>query len=309
MKASYAGLNFPSDAMSRSAALEALERNSSRWQLAIKPRGRCGREKLPCPVAEVGYRERVRLTPRARANLEALVGIILPGRETALELLVYRPLPLANGDSHAQRDGWLILAGEEAAQVACWLLDDCAGHFLRHARLGRYTVTAARLSYFRSFLANNRFHHDEVLLDASLVLELYGLHKAECIDYLALAAETTHRPCMRRNDDDCRHHGLSLQEMLTTPGCHFRLGELRCVSFEQIIRFKRSRGTFADRRDLSMMQALVTGNRLAMLWHRALYELDLGRRFIAEWLIHRVRPAANGQTLAFSHPWRRRRSH
>jgi hypothetical protein len=294
--------------MSRSAALEALERCSSRWQLAIKPRGRCGREKLPCPVAEVGYRERVRLTPRARANLEALVGIILPGRETALELLVYRPLP-PNGDSHAQRDGWLILAGEEAAQVACWLLDDDAGHFLRHARLGRYTVTAARLSYFRSFLANNRFRHDEVLLDASLVLELYGVRKAECIDYLALAAEITHRPCIKRNEEECHHHGRSLREMLATPGCHFRLGELRCVSFEQIIRFKRSRGTFADRRDLGMMQALVTGNRLAMLWHRTLYELDLGRRLLSDWLSRRIRLEASGQTLAFPHRWRRRRSH
>ncbi|SEG06021.1 hypothetical protein [Billgrantia desiderata] len=309
MKASYAGLSFPSEPMSRSAAVEALERSGSCWRLALKPRGACGRERLPCALAEVGYRERVRLTPRARANLEALVGIILPGRETALELLVYQPLPVAEGGHHAPRDGWLILVGEEAAQLARWLLDDSAGHFLRHARLGRYTVTAARLSYFRSFLANNRFRHDEVLLDASLVLELYGLRKAECIDYLALAAEVRHRPRIRRNDDDSHHHRCSLREMLATPGCHFRLGELRCVSFEQIIRFKRSRGTFADRRDLSMMQALVTGNRLAILWHRALYEIDLGRRLLSDWLIQRIRPEASGQRLAFSHRWRRRRSH
>ncbi|MCE8004647.1 hypothetical protein [Billgrantia ethanolica] len=309
MKASYAGLSFPSEPMSRSAAVEALERSGACWRLALKPRGACGRERLPCAVAEVGYRERVRLTPRARANLEALVGIILPGRETALELLVYQPLPVAEGGRHAPRDGWLILVGEEAAQLARWLLDDSAGHFLRHARLGRFSVTAARLSYFRSFLANNRFRHDEVLLDASLVLELYGVRKAECIDYLALEDETTHRPRIRRNDDDCRHHGLSLREMLATPGCHFRLGELRCVSFEQIIRFKHSRGTFADRRDLSMVQALVRGKRLALLWHRTLYELDLGRRLLSRWLLHQIRPGDGGLTLAYQHRWRRRRSH
>ncbi|MFQ3789819.1 hypothetical protein [Halomonas sp. A29] len=311
MKATYAGLSLPTLPMTRRSALEALALAETTWRLAIRPnKSRTRAKGFPFAVEEAGYRESIRLTPRARANLETLTQIIMPGRASTLELLVYRMPRWSDCSEAADKHGeWLILAGEEAIRMARWLLDDSANHFLRFARLGRFSVTSARLSYFRSFMANNRYHHDEVLLDTSLVLELYGLRKAENIDYLSLAAERVQRPRIKRNDRDRRYHGRTLREMLEDPSCHFHLGELRCVSFSQVVHFKRSRGTFEDRRDLGMMQALIAGNRPALFWHRSLYELDLGRRLASRWMQRLIWLWFGEQAVEFYHRWRRRRSH
>ena len=312
MSATYAGLELPTNPMTRSSALQALASADSAWRLAMRPGGgriRARSRALPFATGEVGYRESIRLTPRARVNLERLTGVIFPGQASVLELLVYRQWSSAGSQAVDKRGEWLILAGEEAVGMGRWLLEDSAAHFLRFARLGRFAVTSARLSYFRSFMANNRFRPDEVLLEASLVLELYGLRKAENIDYLALTTQLTPRPRIKRNDRHREHHGATLREMLDDSRYHFRLGELRCVSFSQIASFKRSRGTFGDRQDLGMMRALETGSRLAWLWHRSLYELDLGYRCFLRWLHRLVRPWVGEQAVAFYHRWRRRRSH
>ncbi|MGR2738774.1 hypothetical protein ACUY1T_10015 [Billgrantia sp. Q4P2] len=311
MKTTYAGLSLPTHPLTRRSALESLAQGGTTWRLAIRTNKTRTRAKgFPFSVEEIGYRESIRLTPRAWANLETLTHIILPGRTTTLELLVYRTPSWTDSSRVADSQGeWLLLAGEEAIQMARWLLDDSASHFLRFARLGRFSVTSARLSYFRSFMASNRYRHDEVLLDTSLVLELYGLRKAENIEYLSLTAERSYRPRIKRNDEYQEHHGRTLRELLADPCCHFRLGELRCVSFDQIAHFKRSRGSFEDRQDLGMMQALVAGNRRALLWHRSLYEIDLRRRLVSRGLQRLVRLWVGEQTLGFYDRWRRHRSH
>jgi hypothetical protein len=279
----------PADGLpaARRAALERLEANNSAWRLVLlcgvssaTPVTSTDAGSLPT-MGDVAYRERMQLSERARKNLAELAGLILPEGGGVLEFAVLLPGGSAKSLPtwpSARTGQWGGLDLADSTRVGRWLLDQSSRHFLLHARYGHFSVTRARLSYFSSFLTSNGYRHDQALLDASIVLELYGLRRARRLDYLALEPERINRPCIHRNDEALVHHGTSCRELLEDPDRHFCLGELRCVSFSQLERFKRSRSREVDGYDLGMMRALETNNRAALLWHRGRYELSLAVR-------------------------------
>ncbi|MCE9662754.1 hypothetical protein LY622_04810 [Halomonas sp. M5N1S17] len=302
----------------RRAALERLEANNSAWRLVLRggspnaaPEASTGPDNLSS-MGDVLYRECLRFPARARKNLAELTELTLPKGGGVLEFAVLLPgdsLKILPTWASAKTGQWGGLALADSIRVGRWLLDQSSRHFLLHARYGRFNVTRARLSYFSCFVASNGYRHDQVLLDASIVLELYGLRRAQRLDYLALEPERVSRPCIHRNDGELIHHGASCQALLEDPDRHFQLGELRYVSFSQLERFKRSRRHDVDDYDLGMMRALETNNRAALLWHRGRYELSLAVRRARRGIRRLARRLFGKQLAELYHRRHNRRSH
>jgi hypothetical protein len=221
--------------------------------------------------------EWIALSPRFRKNLEQFAGIALPREAATLELRVITTESLAHLQPTGSISGignWAILTENEARRAAPWLLNMNARHFLEYARPDRFSGTAARLETFKEFMSLNGFQRDEVVLDSSIVLEIYGLRKAGDIDYLALDVEKCSIPGIESHDGQLVHHCLSKQELINNPNWHFQIDGIRAVSFAQLKIFKRNRNTpYKDCHDVGMMEALEKEDSVALWRHRKLYKL------------------------------------
>lgn len=289
----------------RQKALAQMVLPDSKWRLAICVMGN-DRNNPPYLLGEVIYEERLSISRHSCDNLERFAGVRLP--IGILELRIFSPwaevrsITLPSERMHE----WIIPPSDQAIPLARWLLDDSSRHFLKYAYSGRFSETPRRLAYFRDFVEVNGFNLDHVLLDSSIVLELYGLRKAQDLDYLAVQPETITRPLIYRNDKELHHHGVPLEVLLEDPKRHFWIGDLRFISFSQLARFKQSRNRFKDRQDLGMMQALESHNHVALIWHRMLYELDLWRRRARRLLSRWVRNICGERPAKLYHRWRGR---
>ncbi|MDI5986108.1 hypothetical protein QLQ85_15025 [Halomonas sp. M4R5S39] len=223
------------------------------------------------------YQERIALTPRFRSNLARFAGIVLPRESATLELQIITPVSLAQLDptgSISSIGNWSILMEDEASRLALWLLNINARHFLEYARPDRFSGTAARLESFREFMRINEFKCDEVVLVSSIVLEIYGLRKADDIDYLALGEEKFSMPGIESQDSHLFYHCLSKQELITNPDWHFQIDGIRFVSLSQLKKFKKNRRSpHKDCHDVGMMEALESGSCVGLWRHRVLHKL------------------------------------
>lgn len=223
------------------------------------------------------YQERIGVSARFRKNLAHFTGIVLPRDSAILEMKI---IPLESL-AHLKRTGfipslgnWSILMADEARRLSLWLLNVNARHFLAYARPGGFAGTAGKLESFKEFMRINEFRSDEVILASSIVLEMYGLRKANDIDYLAFGEEKFSMPGIEPQDGQKFYHCLSKQELITNPAWHFEVDGIRFVSFHQLKRFKNNRGSpHKDCHDVGMMEALESG-RFVELWrHRGMSKL------------------------------------
>ncbi|TFH88158.1 hypothetical protein EQG41_04440 [Billgrantia azerbaijanica] len=223
------------------------------------------------------YQERISVTPRFRNNLGRFAGIVLAREAATLELKIITPesvVHLNPTGSISSIGNWSILMADEASRLAPWLLNINARHFLGYARPDKFAETAAKLESFREFMRINEFRFDEVILASSIVLEIYGLRKADDIDYLAFGEEKFSMPGIESQDGQRFHHCLSKQELITNPDWHFEVDGIRFVSFSQLKKFKMNRrAPHKDCHDVGMMEALESGNRVALWRHRELHKL------------------------------------
>jgi hypothetical protein len=268
-----------------------LHASESPCQLAIRALPK-EEEEGTGPFAEAIHHERIALSASFSKNLARFAEIVLPREAVMLEVLIFPsdamvpPLPV--GPTTAM-GSWSILTEEEVARVAPWLLNKNARHFLEYARPDRFSGTAARLETFRRFMSLNGLRGDEVVLDSSMVLELYGLRKAVDMDYLALGETRYSVEGISTHDRQVGHHGLSKSELITNPDWYFEYNGIRLLSFAQVKRFKQNRNTPKDRHDVGMMEALEKKEMATLLINRGRYEYLVRSARVKSWAKNAIR--------------------
>lgn len=255
----------------------AREQGMTMTVLALQPTHVewCGTAAPPGGVLEA---TEVSLTPEGWQTLIKRLAPVPPFWPSevpdGLDLRVVR-MELATDRGSPERfdeDGWLYLCdGEETSALATWLFNPNGMHFINHARPWRYADSwPDRVARIKDFLERQGLSASRVVIDSSLVLELYGIRRARDIDYLSLDEAGGREKPFSANDAQLEHHGLGKQALIEDPAHHFEVDGLRFISFTQLRRLKRGRNRLKDRNDLAMMAALEDGREWRLVAGRGI---------------------------------------
>ncbi|WP_146218683.1 hypothetical protein [Halomonas sp. LBP4] len=151
----------------------------------------------------------------------------------------------------------LISNREEIQEVSSLLLNSNGLHFLNNADHARYAeYWPDREAKISNFFFWNGLSPSRVIIDSSLVLELYGIRRARDIDYLAMDDVRKTDPLFGDNECSLVYHGVEKFDLINDAQYNFTLNGVKFVSFDQLMKCKRQKGRLKDYNDLMMMLAL-----------------------------------------------------
>jgi len=126
-----------------------------------------------------------------------------------------------------------------------------------------------QIEKFKDFANKNKLDFNDVVLDSSIILSVYGLREANDIDYFIDDNEK-----LKYNDEELEYHDEEKIEMIFNPKYHFYFNDIKFISFNQLYKMKKNRAEEKDRNDCKMMEALIENNgfkNLVNKWKQNFY--------------------------------------
>lgn len=166
------------------------------------------------------------------------------------------------------------------------LLNPNSRHHLLNADVTKYKNSYKLFTRFKCLVEQNGFDKNEFVIDASMVLSIYGIRPARDLDYYCLHNESSkHYPfdeyIEEHDDTQKKYYSLPISDLINNPQCYFVFNELKFVSLNNLLSFKRRRYSFTheskDAEDIKLIGTVLDShNKLSKFISRT--QLLLKRR-------------------------------
>lgn len=146
---------------------------------------------------------------------------------------------------------------EEAVRISQLLFNDNGLHFINNSEPNGYAGLYEKLNEFKQFLSKNNIEPNDVIIDGSLTLSLYGLRKNIDVDFLVSDNSKIEYPSdeFETHDSELKYHGKSKVELIYDSNNYFVFYNLKFISFSQLYMMKTQRNEEKDKNDCSIMRA------------------------------------------------------
>ncbi|MBL1457965.1 MAG: hypothetical protein COA34_008900 [Methylophaga sp.] len=159
----------------------------------------------------------------------------------------------------------------EALRVSRILFNDNGVHFLNYAEPYKYSDNFSEIKKVHQFLKYSGLKPDDILIDGSLILSLYGIRKNQDIDYLTVREvikETLPILNINNHNEEAHYHGQEKNTLIANPKFHFYYEGIKFISFEQLYKMKKNRGEIKDINDCNMMDSLIENKWIRVIFHK-----------------------------------------
>ena len=176
---------------------------------------------------------------------------------------------------------------EEAQRIAQIVFNENSIHFLNYAKPNRYISTHKKIEKFKNFLEENNLSSEEVLIDSSMILSVYGLREAKDIDYFCNSPEkiSTIIDEINEHDEVLLYYGKSKNEIIYNFKYYFYFNEIKFISFSQLFKMKTNRAEVKDKNDCKMMEALIENNQFKSILNQYKQKLFYGQILLRQKII------------------------
>lgn len=154
---------------------------------------------------------------------------------------------------------------EEVNRISRLVFNQNGLHFLNYAQ--PYKLKSS-IQMVEGLLPLGRSLLNNLALDGSMTLSIYGLRAARDIDYLSDKAINSPKIVfeLESHDSQLKYHKVTKNELIYNPQYHFEYLGVKIISFEQVYNFKKSRNETKDKNDCQMMASLIEKNSFGFLW-------------------------------------------
>lgn len=149
------------------------------------------------------------------------------------------------------------------------LLNSNSRHHLLNSDVTRFKESYKLFTRFKGTLNQSPFDKSEFILDASMVLSIYGIRAARDLDYYCLHAEPQKRyPAdsdIEEHDDTQKvYYSLPVRDLILNPQNYFVFNEIKFVTLQQLLLFKQNRYAATkepkDAEDIKQIQNVLSHN-------------------------------------------------
>lgn len=153
---------------------------------------------------------------------------------------------------------------EEAIRISKLVFNENGIHFLNNSEPFKFPVTKS-LSLFKAFLDKNNLKPNDIIVDGSTILSLYGIRNSRDIDFLTLnnRSITTPKSGFEPHDSELIFHRKGKHDLICNPIYFIEYLGLKFISIHQLYEMKTNRGEEKDKNDLRLMQALINSHKPA----------------------------------------------
>jgi len=146
---------------------------------------------------------------------------------------------------------------DEAVRISRLLFNENSLHFLEFGDPYAFKDTFDKIEQFGSVLDRAGVERRDAMLDASIVLSLYGLREARDLDFLSTKDLGQTPKDLDPHDSELKFHGKKKADLLFDNSFFFYYRNIKCVSLPQLAAMKRNRLEEKDIRDLDLMAPLL----------------------------------------------------
>ena len=144
---------------------------------------------------------------------------------------------------------------EEAMRVSELIFNENGIHFLNYANPYKYhEFNQKNIKKIKEFCLKNKINLDDIVIDSSMILSLYGLRKNEDIDFLTFSNN------LQYNDEELQYHDEEKNNLIYNPKFYFKYSGIKFISFKQLYKMKKNRAEEKDLNDCEMMKSLIANN-------------------------------------------------
>ncbi|POB13204.1 hypothetical protein [Halobacteriovorax sp. DA5] len=155
---------------------------------------------------------------------------------------------------------------EETLTTANILLNDNTVHFLNNAHPNKFLNFRKKISKLKEYINKNKINSEDLLIDTSSTLAIYGVRDANDIDILTRLPKTLFSDSdIDIHNDSIKFHQSSIEELITNPSNYFTYEGLKFLSLNRLKIFKENRNEIKDKLDLEMIERLVKKEKSALL--------------------------------------------
>lgn len=184
---------------------------------------------------------------------------------------------------------------EEADRIGRLVFNENAVHFLNYANPMRFARSEKLIQEFKDYILGLDVDLNDIVIDGSAVLAIYGLRECSDIDFLSLSPIPEKEDMYESHDEQLRYHEKSKEDLIYDPFLHFVFEGLKFVSFDQVFNMKSFRNEIKDKVDIQLMESMLTNRhyklKLSEVMHKLVYfRIRLVRVFLAplKWFLKRV---------------------
>lgn len=170
---------------------------------------------------------------------------------------------------------------EETLRLSRALLNFNSVRFLNYAKLVKDSKFSSLVDEFEKYIEENDLDFEDYCITASGVLSLFGLRKANDLDYIHSNHHIISSPSKRissHNDYGLALYMTSYDEIIFNPANHFYFGNLKVAAIDVVKGLKQKRGERKDLTDLKLLSRIHNQSKLWKLRIGAQQSLERGIR-------------------------------
>lgn len=148
----------------------------------------------------------------------------------------------------------------ESQELARLVFNDNGVHFLNHAKPNKFGTLPEKINSIKLAASNAGVALNDLLVDSSLAMEIYGLRQAGDIDILCNSPTELLWTSSKISNhiSEITYHNKSLHELIYNPENYFYYEGVKFLSLKQLRNFKESRGEEKDRMDARLIDSVFT---------------------------------------------------
>jgi hypothetical protein len=153
---------------------------------------------------------------------------------------------------------------QEAIRISRIVFNNNSIDFLNKAKPNKYISTIDKLTLFKEFMHRNPIENNKILITSSMVMSVYGLRKANDVDYLISSDREVQytESGINSHDSELKYYHENKDELIFNPNFYFYFNDIKFLSMPLVYKMKKNRGEVKDINDCRMMREIIKGGIL-----------------------------------------------
>ncbi|WP_053954705.1 hypothetical protein [Inediibacterium massiliense] len=152
---------------------------------------------------------------------------------------------------------------EESYQLTSLLLNRNSIEYLNVGQPCKYTSFVTKLKNLKEQLNTFKLDNENLVIDSSSVMALYGLRNAEDIDYLSIdeSFNKLNSNVVGNHNEYIKFYGDNLENIIFDPTNFFIYNDLKFTKLELVKQFKINRNENKDKLDIDLINSITHNER------------------------------------------------
>lgn len=155
----------------------------------------------------------------------------------------------------------------EVNKISKILLNENSLEFLNKANIFRFKENFKIIKDFKQFLKNNNIDIEDIVVDSSFVMSLYGIRKAKDLDYICISngQNPLNKFFNQVKNNDLNYHDDSIKDLIFDSKNFFYFQGIKFLTLKKIFNKKKKRAEQKDLTDVKLIESYLEGNTLKLI--------------------------------------------